>query len=124
MDHKSERIVARDQYDALSRKAASVRQKRANFQCAFIPARGSPSPGFLSGRVMASERPLIIVTRKLPDVVETRLRELFDARLNLDDKPFTREELIDAAKSPHVLGPTVTDRIDRGVMGQARPPPT
>ena len=40
-----------------------------------------------------ADRPLVIVTRKLPDVVETRLRELFDARLNLEDKPFTREEL-------------------------------
>ena len=45
-----------------------------------------------------ADRPLVIVTRKLPDVVETRLRELFDARLNLEDKPFTREELIDAAR--------------------------
>jgi hypothetical protein len=41
---------------------------------------------------------LVIVTRKFLDVVETRLRELFDARLNLEDKPYTREELIDAVK--------------------------
>jgi glyoxylate reductase len=66
-----------------------------------------------------AERPIVIVTRKLPDVVETRLRELFDAKLNLDDKPFTREELIDAAKTANVLVPTVTDRIDRGVLSQA-----
>ena len=70
---------------------------------------------------MASERPLIIVTRKLPDVVETRLRELFDARLNLDDKPFSREELIEAVKTADVLVPTVTDRIDRAVLSQAGP---
>ncbi|HEV7463269.1 MAG TPA: D-glycerate dehydrogenase [Methyloceanibacter sp.] len=68
-----------------------------------------------------AERPIVIVTRKLPDVVETRLRELFDARLNLDDKPFSREELIEAVKTANVLVPTVTDRIDRGVLGQAGP---
>ena len=66
-----------------------------------------------------AERPIVIVTRKLPDVVETRLRELFDARLNLDDKPFSREELIEAVKPANVLVPTVTDRIDRGVLSQA-----
>jgi glyoxylate reductase len=70
---------------------------------------------------MASERPLIIVTRKLPDVVETRLRELFDARLNLEDKAFSRDELIEAVKTASVLVPTVTDRIDRSVLSQAGP---
>src|SRR4029078_9656527 len=68
-----------------------------------------------------AERPLIIVTRKLPEVVETRLRELFDARLNLEDKPLSREELIEAVKTADVLVPTVTDRIDRGVLSQAGP---
>ena len=42
-------------------------------------------------------RPLIVVTRRLPDVVETRMRELFDARLNLDDKPMSPAELAEAA---------------------------
>ena len=70
---------------------------------------------------MASERPLVIVTRKLPDVVETRLRELFDARLNIEDKPFSREDLIEAVKTANVLVPTVTDRIDRTVLSQAGP---
>ncbi len=70
---------------------------------------------------MASDRPLVIITRKLPDVVETRLRELFDARLNIDDKPFSQEELIEAVKTADVLVPTVTDRIDRTVLSQAGP---
>ncbi len=70
---------------------------------------------------MASERPLVIVTRKLPDVVETRLRELFDARLNIEDKPFSRDELVEAVKTANVLVPTVTDRIDRTVLSQAGP---
>ncbi len=70
---------------------------------------------------MSSDRPLVIVTRKLPEVVETRLRELFDARLNIEDKPFSREELIEAVKTANVLVPTVTDRIDRAVLSQAGP---
>jgi glyoxylate reductase len=67
------------------------------------------------------KKPVVIVTRKLPDVVETRMRELFDARLNVDDEPMTQAELAAAAKVADVLVPTVTDRIDRGVISQAGP---
>jgi glyoxylate reductase len=66
-------------------------------------------------------KPVIIVTRKLPDVVETRMRELFDARLNVDDAPFTQAKLVEAVKVADVLVPTVTDRIDRAVISQAGP---
>jgi glyoxylate reductase len=66
-----------------------------------------------------ARRPLVVVTRKLPDGVETRMRELFDARLNLDDKPMTQSELGDAAKIADVLVPTVTDRVDAGVLAKA-----
>jgi glyoxylate reductase len=65
------------------------------------------------------KKPVVIVTRKLPDVVETRMCELFDARLNVDDKPMTQAQLIDAVRTADVLVPTVTDRIDRGVLTQA-----
>ena len=68
-----------------------------------------------------SKKPLVIVTRKLPDAVETRMRELFDARLNVEDKPFGQSELTDALKTAHVLVPTVTDRIDRALISQAGP---
>lgn len=69
---------------------------------------------------MASRtKPLVIVTRKLPDTVETRMRELFDARLNLDDKPMTQAQLAEAIKIADVLVPTVTDRIDASVLGQS-----
>jgi glyoxylate reductase len=67
------------------------------------------------------KKPLVIVTRKLPEVVETRMRELFDARLNLEDKPMSRAELVEAARTAHVLVPTVTDRIDRALIAQAGP---
>jgi glyoxylate reductase len=65
------------------------------------------------------KKPLVIVTRKLPERVETRMRELFDAKLNLDDKPMTQAELMEAVKTADVLVPTVTDRIDASVLAQA-----
>jgi glyoxylate reductase len=70
---------------------------------------------------MPKTRPHVIVTRKLPDVVETRMRELFDARLNLDDRPMSQAELIEAVRDADVLVPTVTDRIDAAVLSQAGP---
>jgi glyoxylate reductase len=67
------------------------------------------------------KKPVVIVTRKLPDVVETRMCELFDARLNVDDKAMTQAQLVEAVRIADVLVPTVTDRIDRAVLTQAGP---
>jgi glyoxylate reductase len=67
----------------------------------------------------SAKRPLVIVTRRLPDLVETRMRELFDARLNVEDKPMGRAQLIEAVRTAEVLVPTVTDRIDRDILSQA-----
>ena len=66
-----------------------------------------------------AKKPLVVVTRKLPDSVETRMRELFDARLNLDDKPMSQAELAETMKIADVLVPTVTDRIDAPVLSQS-----
>ncbi|MEZ5791741.1 MAG: D-glycerate dehydrogenase [Nitratireductor sp.] len=68
---------------------------------------------------MSRNKPLVVVTRKLPDAVETRMRELFDTTLNLDDHPMSQQELVNAVKTAHVLVPTVTDRIDQGLISQA-----
>ena len=69
---------------------------------------------------MASgKKPLVVVTRQLPERVETRMRELFDARLNHGDKPMSQAELVEAAKTADVLVPTVTDTIDRSVISQS-----
>jgi glyoxylate reductase len=69
---------------------------------------------------MASgKKPLVVVTRKLPDSVETRMRELFDTRLNLDDKPMSQADLVEAVKIADVIVPTVTDQIDRSVLSQS-----
>ena len=67
------------------------------------------------------KKPLVVITRKLPDPVETRMRELFDARLNLDDKPMSQPELVAAMREADVLVPTVTDRIDAALIAQAGP---
>ena len=63
-----------------------------------------------------SEKPLVIVTRRLPELVETRLMELFNTKLSIDDKPFSKKQLIDAIKEADILVPTVTDRIDTDVL--------
>lgn len=68
---------------------------------------------------MASGRLSVVVTRRLPDVVETRMKELFDVRLREDDTPMSRGELVDAMKTADVLVPTVTDQIDAALIGQA-----
>src|SRR5215813_11650318 len=70
---------------------------------------------------MPQAKPVVVVTRKLPDVIETRMMELFDTRLNRDDKSMSQAELIEATKLADVLVPTVTDRIDKGVLAQAGP---
>ncbi|RWD25428.1 D-glycerate dehydrogenase [Mesorhizobium sp.] len=65
------------------------------------------------------KRPLVVITRKLPDPVETRMRELFDARLNVEDRPMTQPELVAAVKEADVLVPTITDNIDAALIDQA-----
>ncbi|MEG3617076.1 D-glycerate dehydrogenase [Magnetovibrio sp. PR-2] len=66
-----------------------------------------------------NQKPKVVVTRKLPDPVETRMMELFDVQLNLDDVPMTQDQLAEAVKTCDVLVPTVTDDINAGVLAQA-----
>ncbi len=68
---------------------------------------------------MNANKPVVVITRKLPDVVETRMRELFDAELNLTDEPMDHDALVAAVKRADVLVPTVTDRIDKSILVQA-----
>src|SRR3979490_2339191 len=64
------------------------------------------------------KKPLVVVTRKLPDSIETRMRELFDARLNLDDTPLTGEPSFSGRGSAGVLLPTATDMITQKQLKQ------
>lgn len=70
---------------------------------------------------MSNKKPRVVVTRKLPDAIETRMMELFDVQLNLDDTPMSDADLIGAMKAADVLVPTVTDTIDSGILAQAGP---
>ena len=63
--------------------------------------------------------PRVIVTRRLPQAVEARLGELFDARFNADDHPMTRDELHEAMQDCDVLVPTVTDDLDADLIAAA-----
>jgi glyoxylate reductase len=65
------------------------------------------------------KKPLVVITRKLPERIETRMCELFDARLNLDDRPMSAAELAEALAKADVLVPTITDRIDAELIAKA-----
>ena len=68
---------------------------------------------------MGVSKPKIIITRRLPDLVETRMKELFDAQISNDDAPMSYDALLDAVKNCDVLVPTVTDRIDAKLINSA-----
>ncbi|MHB8527903.1 MAG: 2-hydroxyacid dehydrogenase [Caulobacteraceae bacterium] len=68
---------------------------------------------------MALRKPKVVVTRKLPDPVETRMRELFETELNLDDAPMDIETLAGAMQRADVLACTITDRLDAAVIERA-----
>jgi glyoxylate reductase len=70
---------------------------------------------------MAAPRLKVVVTRRLPEPVEARMRELFDVTLNEDDHPFEPAEIVGALAEADAIVPTITDRIDAGMLGQAGP---
>ncbi len=70
---------------------------------------------------MASPRLTVFVTRRLPEPVEARMRELFEVTLNHDDAPLSAEALATAVAEADVLVPTITDRIDARLLAQAGP---
>ncbi|MBO6867939.1 MAG: D-glycerate dehydrogenase [Pseudomonadota bacterium] len=70
---------------------------------------------------MPSKRLSVVVTRRLPTQVETRLSELFNVTLREDDTPMSKHDLVEAMKTADVLVPTLTDHIDAGMIGQAGP---
>ncbi|WP_194096479.1 2-hydroxyacid dehydrogenase [Marivivens aquimaris] len=61
----------------------------------------------------------VVVTRRLPDQIETRMKELFDVRLRDDDTVMSKAELTAALQDADVLVPSITDRIDAEVIKAA-----
>jgi len=70
---------------------------------------------------MAARKPKVVVTRKLPELVETRMRELFDTELNLEDSPLGADALVAAMQRADVLACTITDRLSADLIAQAGP---
>ena len=68
---------------------------------------------------MSARKLKVLLTRRLPDAVETRMRELFDAELNLKDQPMDRAALAAAVQRAEVLVPTITDVIDADLINGA-----
>ncbi len=69
--------------------------------------------------MVKQKKPVVVVTRKLPEAIELRMQELFDVRLNTTDKAMTAAELGEAVKAADVLVPTVTDKIDAALLSKA-----
>lgn len=65
-----------------------------------------------------SGKPRVYVTRRLVPTVEARMAELFDVVTNQTDAPLGREGLLAAMRDADVLVPTVTDRIDAGMIDE------
>ncbi len=68
---------------------------------------------------MTRSKPVVVLTRKLPESVETRMCELFDTRLNYEDTPMSSNQIIEAIQEADVLVPTITDRIDQSIINSA-----
>ncbi|WP_460272464.1 2-hydroxyacid dehydrogenase [Celeribacter sp. ULVN23_4] len=71
------------------------------------------------GQIRGRERLRVVVTRALPEQVETRMKELFNVELSHDDAKLDRAGLIAAMGRADVLVPCVTDRIDAEMLAQA-----
>ena len=62
-------------------------------------------------------KPKVIVTRRWPEEVENRLKELFDVQLNESDVPMTAAEMQDALRNCDAFCPTVSDNVNAEVLG-------
>jgi glyoxylate reductase len=82
------------------------------------PAKKGPT---VKAVLKVVDRPRVVVTRRLPEAVETRMAELFDVELNLTDAIMSRKQLEAAVAEAHVLVATVTDDIDDKLLAKAGP---
>ncbi len=65
-----------------------------------------------------TNKPTVLVTRKLPTLVESRLTQKFDARLNLNDKIYTSDEIIELAEGATAIIPCHTEKLTAEVIQQ------
>ena len=65
------------------------------------------------------KKPKVIITRRLQDRVEKRMRELFNVDLSDAEYPISRQELLSAVKKADILVPTIGDKIDASILSAA-----
>ena len=65
-----------------------------------------------------SDKPVILVTRKLPDAVEARLKSDYEARLNPDAALYSKAELIERVQGAQGILPCHTEKFDSDMIGQ------
>ena len=63
-----------------------------------------------------AEKPMILVTRKLPDAVENHLAEIYDVKLNPEDALYSEDELITKADGCDGILPCHTEHFTRSVV--------
>lgn len=66
-------------------------------------------------------RPRVVVTRRLPDAIEARMRELFDVVPLAEERPLPPERLAALIADADVLVPTIVDRVDAALIAAAGP---
>ncbi len=64
-------------------------------------------------------RAKVLLTRRWPEAVVAALRERYDVTTNPDDRPLSPDALRAAMLRHDILCPTITDRIDAGMIEQA-----
>ena len=65
------------------------------------------------------KKPKVIITRRLQDRVEKRMKELFNVDLSSADYPISKQELLSAVKDAEILVPTIGDKIDASILSAA-----
>jgi lactate dehydrogenase-like 2-hydroxyacid dehydrogenase len=63
-------------------------------------------------------KPIVLVTRKLPDAVESRLRRDYQPRLNPTDRLYSSDDLIASAAGADAIIPCHTERFSAEVIGR------
>ena len=61
-------------------------------------------------------KPRVIVSRKWPEEVESRMQELFDVQLNETDVPMTVSQMHGALQNADAFCPTVSDQVNAEIL--------
>ena len=64
------------------------------------------------------DKPIVLVTRKLPDAIEERLQESYAARLNPDDRLLGPDDLVELAEGAVAILPCHTEHFTEAVIAR------